>query len=106
MATDYVLRVLYQRLSRALNTLVTQVTQISVTGGSAVPEFDTVADMLAADVTTIPGFARCTNYEAADGIKSLWMRASDEFVDNGSDVRQSTFHPAFFYERVWVKESI
>lgn len=106
MASDYVLRVLYGRLSRALNTLVTQATQISVTGGGAVPEYATVADMLAADVTEIPGFARCTNYTAGDGIKSLWMRASDESVDNGGDVRQSTYHPAFFYERVWVKESI
>lgn len=105
MASDYVLRVLYGRLSRALNTLVAQVTQISVNGSGAIPEYDTVADMLAADVTEIPGFARCTNYTAGDGNKSLWMRASDEASDNGSDVRQSTFHPAFFYERIWVKEA-
>lgn len=106
MASDYVLRVLYGRLSRAVNALVTQVTQIDTSGGGAVPEYDTVADMLAADVTEIRSFARCTNATAGDGIKSLWMRASDENTDNGADVRQSTFHPAFFYERIWVKESV
>lgn len=104
MATDYVLRVLYERLARALNAVVTQIT--STAGAGTVPEYDTVADMLAADITEIQGFARCTNDTAGDGIKSLWMRASDEFVDNGSDVRQSTFHPAFFYERIWVKETL
>lgn len=103
MATDYVLRVLYDRLSAAFNALLAQVSALDQ-GSGTVPEYDTVDDMLAADVSLIKSFARCTNYAAGDGIKSLWMRASDESADNGSDVRQSTFHPAFFYERIWVKE--
>ena len=102
MATDYVLRVLYERLARSLNNLITDISRIS--GSGAVPEFDTVADMLAAPVSSIAGFARCTNYTAGDGIKSLWMRASDEVADNSSDVRQSADNPAIFYERIWVKE--
>lgn len=100
MATDYVLRVLYGRLSDSINALATL---LAAAGGAEIPEYTTVADMLAADVTEIKSFARCANAVGADGIKSLWMRSSDT-NDNDTDNRQSTFHPAFFYQRVWVKE--
>ena len=106
MATDYVLRVLYERLSRAFYAYVADQSSGSATSAGYVPEYATVAAMLAADISEIRSFARCTNYTAGDGIKSLWMRASDESVDNGSDVRESTFHPGFCFERIWVKETL
>jgi len=104
MATDYVLRVLYDRLARAVGLLASQ---ISGGGGSAtVPEYTTVANMLAANPADIESFARCTNASPGDGIKSLWMRASEETADNGSDVRESTAMAGVFYERIWAKESL
>lgn len=103
MASDVPLRILFSRLSRAFNTFVATTT--SAAGASAVPYYDTVADMLAADVIEIQSFARCHNYTGTDGIESLWMRAANAVLDNASDIRQSTFHPAIFYERIWSKEN-
>ena len=103
MATDYVLRTLFDRLARSFDQLLVQVNTVAASG---VPEYETVADMLAASPEDIQSFARCKNYLAGDAIKSLWMRASEVVSDNGTDNRQSTAHPAFFYERIWVREAI
>jgi len=102
MATDYVLRVLFDRLSRTVLALMSEVS--SITGVGVVPTFDTVADLLAEDPIMVKSFATCSNYEGTDGTQSLWLRSSSATSDNGSDVRESTAVPGIFYERVWVKE--
>ena len=102
MATDYVLRVLFERLSRAFLALLSEVS--SGSGMGVVPNYDTVADLLAADPINVKSFATCSNFELTDGVKSLWLRSADAVSDNGSDVRESTAVPGIFYERVWVKE--
>ena len=102
-STDYVLRVLFDRLTRTVLALMEEVSSLS--GGGVVPNFDTVANLLAADPITVKSFATCSNYTGTDGTQSLWLRSSDATMDNGSDVRESTAVPGIFYERVWVKEN-
>lgn len=104
MATDYVLRVLYERLARSLESILIQLS--SASSIAIVSDFDTVDVMLATDPARIAAFARCTNYEGTDGIRSLWMRADTAGPENGSDIRQSTYNASVFYERIWVKESL
>ena len=104
MATDYVLRVLYERLARSLDSILAQLS--TATSVAVVSDFSTVDEMLATTPDRILSFARCTNYDTADGIRSLWMRADTVGPENGSDIRQSTYNASVFYERIWVKESL
>lgn len=103
-STDYVLRVLFDRLARAFQVYLDS--QISGSSSLTVPEYDTVALMLAADVAEIPTFAKCANYLAADGNQSLWMKSGFAVADNGTDIRESTHIPGIFFERVWVREPL
>lgn len=102
-STDYVLRVLFDRLARTVLALSEEVSSL---GGFSVPNYSTVADLLAANPIEIRSFATCSNYTGTDGNKSLWLRSADATMDNGMDVRESTAVPGIFYERVWVKENI
>lgn len=104
-STDYVLRVLYDRLARSFNALALRVSELS--GGSfTMPNYDTVADMLAAVPTEITSFATCTNYTAADENESMWFKSAVATAANGTDIRESTHTAGVFYERLWVREAV
>jgi len=104
-STDYVLRVLFDRLARSVNVLAMQVS--SVSGGSfTFPSYSTVADMLAAVPTEITAFAICANYVAADENESMWFKSPNATAANGSDIRESTHTAGVFYERLWVREAV
>ena len=104
-STDYVLRVLFGRLARSFNALATRVSELS--GGEfLLPNYDTVADMLAAAPTEISAFATCTNYTAGDENESMWFKSPSAVADNGSDIRESTHTAGVFYERIWVRENV
>lgn len=104
-STDYVLRVLFDRLARSFNALATRVSTLS--GGSfTMPNYDTVADMLAAPPTEITAFATCTNYVAADENESMWFKSASATAANGTDIRESTHTAGVFYERLWVREAV
>lgn len=70
------------------------------------PNYDTVADMLAAKPTEITAFATCTNYTAADENESLWFKSPNATAANGTDIRESTHTAGVFYERLWVREAV
>lgn len=104
-STDYVLRVLFDRLARSFNALALRVSELS--GGSfTMPNYDTVADMLAAVPTEITSFATCTNYAAADENESMWFKSPNATAANGTDIRESTHTAGVFYERLWVREAV
>lgn len=103
-STDYVLRVLFDRLARSFLILAGEVS--GGTGGGVVKTYDTVADMLAADPTEIKSFAKCMNYYTGDGVASLWLRSEWVVSDNGTDKRESTAVPGVFYERIWLDEFV
>lgn len=103
-STDYVLRVLFDRLARAFQVYLDS--QTSGSGSLTVPEYDTVALMLAADVDEIPTFAKCANYLSGDDNQSLWMKSGFATADNGTDIRESTHTPGIFFERIWVREPL
>lgn len=104
-STDYVLRVLFDRLARAFSVLASNVS--SGSGGSfTFPNYATVAALLAASPASITAFATCANYTVGDENESLWMRAANATADNGSDIRESTHTAGVFYERIWVRESV
>lgn len=104
-STDYVLRVLFDRLARSFNVLATQVSAMS--GGSfTMPTYDTVADMLAAVPTEITSLANCGNYTAGDENQSIWLKSAFATAANGSDIRESTHTAGVFYERIWVREAV
>lgn len=104
-STDYVLRVLFDRLARAFQVYLDSHSG-SGSGSLVVPEYTTVALMLAADVDEIPTFAKCANYSGTDENQSLWMKSGFAVADNGTDVRESTHTPGIFFERVWVRENL
>ena len=103
--TDYVLRVLFGRLVRAFNALALRVSELS--GGSfTVPNYSTVALMLAAPPTEISSFATCANYTGADANTSMWIKSANAVAANGTDIRESTHTAGVFYERIWVREAV
>lgn len=104
-STDYVLRVLFDRLARAFQVYITDHSG-SGSGSLVVPEYTTVALMLAAPVGDIPTFAKCANYTGTDGNQSLWMKSGFAVADNGVDIRESTDTPGIFFERIWVRENL
>lgn len=104
-STDYVLRVLFDRLARSFNALASRVSQLS--GGSfTIPNYDTVADMLAAVPTEISSFATCSNYTAGDENESMWFKSPTATAGNGTDIQESTHTAGVFYERLWVRENV
>lgn len=104
-STDYVLRVLFDRLARAFQVYLDSHSGSS-NGSLNVPEYATVAAFLAADPAGIPTFAKCANYAGTDGNQSLWMKSGFAVADNGTDIRASTHTPSIFYERIWVRENL
>lgn len=86
-ASDIPLRALFFRLRATVNSIVSQLTNTSSDGIRTVT-FDSLEDLIAASGDNFD-VAYLANYNAGDGVVSMWIKTEDpNLIPNGIDIIQ------------------